>query len=103
PRATLRHRTCEQPNSQRCSKTPLPWPWICRGVGMDTTVHIRALLCGMAVWVAAATFANKAVLEVDGMLRVKSLGMDGARMVIIDENGGTEVVEQGLSRFRRSL
>jgi len=70
---------------------------------MDTTVHIRALLCGMAVWVAAATFANKAVLEVDGILRVKSLGMDGARMVIIDENGGTEVVEQGLSRFRRSL
>ncbi len=57
----------------------------------------------MVLCLPVAVSATNAVLEVDGILRVKSLKLEGSRMIIIDKQGGTEVIDQGLARFKRTL
>lgn len=78
--------------------------WICCCHGMDARIHFRAGLFGLlALGLPSLAHAGDGVLEVDGILRVKSLKLDGARMIIIDMQGGTEVIDRGLARFKRTL
>ncbi|HMC96889.1 MAG TPA: hypothetical protein VKG92_04510 [Flavobacteriales bacterium] len=44
-----------------------------------------------------------AVLNVDGIVRVKGFPLSGTRMTIMEQDGPPEVVTEGLQRFDRSL
>lgn len=52
---------------------------------------------------ASSMASDVAVLHVDGILRVQHLSLQDARMIIMQRDGGVEVVDQGLAHFQRAL
>lgn len=57
---------------------------------------IGAIAAGMCAGAAG-------LLEVDGITRTRGIPFLGARLVILDGSGATEVIEVGLEHFQRSL
>lgn len=69
--------------------------------------HFRSLRSwlGAAILLTALPVAghSNAVLNVDGIVRVKELPFQGTRLVMMEHDGPTEIVDRGLDHFYRSL
>lgn len=71
---------------------------------MRNVYNARYILL-LSVALLASTFsrATDAVLNIDGIVRVKELPFSGTRMVMMEHEGPVEIVDRGLDRFYRSL
>jgi hypothetical protein len=74
---------------------------------LDTALSlITVALVGMPWWSTArgeGLADRSAVLNVDGIVKVKGLPLEGARMKMMERDGELEVMDKGLAHFAREL